>query len=184
MRIDQLTKLTGRPVEDAPLPLTAAYPRAGVHVEVGKAVAGIVCCVAFVAGVQPSPWLGVPVLGMALAFGAYLWQQTGRYSFRLRVDENGVARTQRGRSFTLPWASLSDFRLNYYPNGRKARTGTLVVVLWGGGRTGAGGGRHRIKADSALDHFPALLSRAARAAHERELVLHPTTVANLEKLEL
>jgi hypothetical protein len=83
-------------------------------------------------------------------------------------------RGQRPRH--LRWGELENFRLNYYPNGRKASTGTLVVILQ------AGDGR--VKVDSGLDHFPTLLCRAAQAARERELDLHPTTEANLNQLGL
>ena len=54
--------------------------------------------------------------------------------------------------------------------------GTLVLVLHDG--TG------KLKVDSTLDHFPTLLSRAARAARERNLELRPTTEANLDQLGL
>src|SRR5574341_1145442 len=78
----------------------------------------------------------------------------------------GALAVLRGRE-TIAWGELEGFRLHFYGFGRQARTGTLEVRLTARGR--------RIKADSALDHFPTLLVHAAQAARTRGLALDPTT---------
>ncbi|MEE8436475.1 MAG: hypothetical protein V3S64_16940 [bacterium] len=179
MNNDQLGKLIGRDVEIVPLPVEAAYPRNILHWEVAKAALGITSCLAIIIGLQPSPWLAWPIGGVALVFGYYLWQQAGRYALRIRVDETGASVMRGGRRLEFPWERLKDFRLEFYPNGRKAQSGSLVVKLYRD--------TERLRVDSTLDHFPTLLTyaaRAARTAQEKGLALHPTTVDNLKKLGL
>jgi hypothetical protein len=137
---------------------------------------GLATCLAILVVLRPSPWIGWPVVGVAVLFALYLLQQARRFTLRLRMDETGVLREGGGSGQTVPWQELRKLRLNYYPHGRKAAMGTLVLVL--------GSGRVRLKVDSTLDHFPTLLARAAAAARERSLELHPTTQNNLEQLGL
>lgn len=176
VRTDQLAKLLGRPVELVTVPFTGRYPRGLLRWEIIKASAGIVVCVGTDWLLRPSPWIGWPLAIVAGLFAWYLYQQSMRMALSYTVDDTGVTRIQRGRRTPLRWSELSDMRLNYYPNGRKAHTGVLVVVL----RNGKG----RFKVDSSLDQFPALLYRSAQAARERNLELHPTTQANLQQLDL
>lgn len=173
---DRLAKLMGRPVEVAPIPLTGRYPQRLLTTEVVKGAVGVVVCVGLVVGLRPTPWIGWPLLGAAALFAAYAFQQFRRIPLRFAVDDTGVTRISGGQRAPFRWNELETLRLNYYPNGRKASMGTLVLVL----HNGSG----RLKIDSTLDHFPTLLSRAAQAARERELELHPTTVANLDQLGL
>lgn len=179
MNNDQLAKLIGRDVEIAPLPIEVAYPRPMLHWEVTKAGLGVAGCLAMIIGLQPNPWLAWPIGGVGVMFGYYLWQQTKRYALRIRVDETGATVMRSGRRQEFPWDRLKDFRLEFYPNGRKAKSGSLVIKLFRD--------TEKLRVDSTLDHFPTLLThaaRAARAAQEKGLELHPTTVNNLEKLGL
>jgi hypothetical protein len=176
VRTDQLAKLLGRPVELAPLPLSGRYPSTLLNWEIGKSAAGTALCAGLVIALQPTPWVAVPLLVIAGLFGAYLVQQLRRRPLRFDLDDTGVTRINGGRRTPFRWNELQELRLNYYPNGRKATMGMLVLVL----RNGTA----RLKVDSTLDHFPTLLGRAAQAARERRLTLHPTTLANMDKLDL
>lgn len=193
----QLSKLLGRKVEIAPLPVEAAYPRRALHWEVGKAGLGIAGCLAMIIGLQPSLWFGVPLAGAALMFGYYLWQQIARYALRIRIEADGASLKRDDKWEVFPWDALKDFRLEFYANGRKAQSGSLVIRM--------DNGQARLKVDSTLDHFPTLLQYAGRAAKlagtptadlskgtaeagegtpngQARLTLHPTTAENLEKL--
>lgn len=176
VRTDQLSRLIGRPAEVAPIPVTGRYPQEMLTWEIVKGAIGAAVCAGIVVALTPSPWIGVPLLVIAGLFGAYLLQQVRRLPLRFAVDDTGVTQVNGGRRQPFRWNELRDFRLNYYPNGRKASMGMLVLVL----RNGQG----KLKVDSSLDHFPTLLSRAAQAARERDLELHPTTQANLAQLDL
>jgi hypothetical protein len=176
VRTEQLAKLLGRPVELAPVPFTGRYPQGVLTWEIIKSAIGLGVCVGLVYFLSPTPFIAWPLLGVGALFGAYLLQQARRVPVRFAVDEQGVTRIRGSQRAPWRWNELEDFRLNYYPNGRKATMGTLVMVL----RNGKG----RLKVDSSLDQFPALLSRAAQAARERNLTLHPTTQSNLDQLGL
>lgn len=174
--LENLSKLLNRPVALTSLPTTSRYPPAVLTREVVKAVLGLGLCVGVLVALRPTPWVGWPLAGVALMFALYLQQQTRRFFVQVRVDDGGVVRTGATGQQAIRWSELKDLRLNYYPNGRKAQTGTLMLVLKGE--------RKRIKVDSALEEFGTLLARAAQAARERELELHPTTQANLAQLGL
>jgi len=177
VNIEQLAKLIDRPgITVDPLPVTGRYPESKVTREIVKGALGLALSLGLVVGLGPGPWIAVPVLGVAVLFGLYLWQQVRRFSLRIQVDDTGVTLVKGDRREAFRWGDLKDFRLNYYANGRKATTGTLVVVL----KAPPG----RAKLDSTLDHFPSLLQRAAQAAQAQALNLHPTTQANLEQLGL
>lgn len=176
MRTGQLSKLIGRPAEVAPIPVTGRYPERMVRWEIAKAALGVAVCLGVVVAMQPSPFIAWPLGLVAVLFALYLGQQVARLPMRFAVDDAGVTRVRGSQRQPFRWNELREFRLNYYPNGRKASMGTLVLVL----RNPTG----KLKIDSSLDHFPTLLSRAAQAARERELELHPTTQANLEQLGL
>ncbi len=179
MNNDQLAQLIGRDVEIVPLPIEAAYPRNILQWEVAKSAVGVLGCLALIVFLQPSPWVAWPIGLVGLVFGYYLWQQAGRYALRIRVDETGASVSKGGRRREFPWDRLKDFRLEFYPNGRKAKSGSLVIKLYRDAE--------RLRVDSTLDHFPTLLKHAAsaaRAAQQGGLTLHPTTADNMEKLGL
>ncbi len=176
VRTDNLGKLLGREVEVAPVPFTGRYPTRAVRWEATKAGIGIAACLGVMLYLNPTAWIAWPLAIIAVLFGLYLWQQLTRLRLSYRVDASGITREQGGQRTALHWQELTDMRLNYYPDGRKASTGMLVLVLRNG--------QQRFKVDSSLDHFPGLLARAAEAARERGLELHPTTQANLSQLDL
>ena len=176
MRIDTLTKLMDRPAIVEPLPITARYAQDALRWEIIKSGGGALLCVGLLVGLQPTPWIGWPLVGIAGLFTAYLVQQVRRVPVRYQVDEAGVRRSRGATHVTLRWEQLTSLRLNFYANGRKANSGTLVLILRDASQ--------RFKVDSNLDHFPTLLVRAAQAARAQGFELHPTTQANLERLEL
>ena len=176
MKIETLAKLTGRPAELVQLPVTGRYPRAALNKEIVKAGLGAGICLGIVGGLHPAAWVAWPIGLFGLLFLLYLTQQARRYSLRIRVDEQGLTQLHKRYETSLPWPDLKRFQLNYYPHGRKAKMGTLVLTL--------GSGRKKLKVDSTFDLFPTLLSRAAKGARENGVELNPTTVSNLEQLEL
>lgn len=176
MNTEPFSKLIGRPATVEPLPATARYPQDVLLWESAKSGIGAAVCVGVLVALEPSPWIGWPVALVAGLFAAYLLQQVRRIPLRFDVDDTGVTRIRGGRRTALRWEQLNSLRLNYYPNGRKAASGTLVLVLRNGSQ--------RFKVDSNLDHFATLLARAAQAARSKGLELHPTTEANLAQLGL
>ena len=76
----------------------------------------------------------------------------------------------------LAWAHLDRLRLAYYAPRRARSEGWLQLTL-----RGAGG---PIRVDSTIEGFDHVLQRAVAAAAARDLVLDPTTQANLATLGL
>jgi len=175
--VEKLTRLIGRTAELAPVPVAMNYPEGMLIREGIKGLAGTMACFAIVIFLHPTPWLGWPIGFVGVLFLAYLWQQISRHFMQLRVDESGINQELVGGiRKIIRWTELKQLRLHFYPQTKGSGSGTLVLTLWGP--------KQRIKLDSTLDHFPTLLARAAQAARDRKLELHPTTAENLAHLEL
>lgn len=174
--LESLTRLMGRTAEAAPVPLLLAYPQKGLFREGLKGMTGGVACFAIVFFLQPTPWIGVPAAIVGSLFLAYLGQQILRYYLSLRLDDSGLIHEVVGYRKIIRWPELKRLRLHFYPHTKGAGQGMLVLTLWSG--------KHRIKLDSTLDHFPTLLGRAAQAARKQEMEFHPTTEENLKKIGL
>ena len=176
MNRDILEKLTGQPAATAPLPLTARYPEAQLRTEIIKSALGCLLSLGAIVALRPSPLLGWPIALVALLFGLYCLQMVRRRPLRYQIAAEGLRVLPPEGAPLLPWSTMENMRLHFYPNSRKGGKGTLNLQLFWEGR--------RYKVDSGLDHFPTLLAEAARTARERGLELHPTTQDNLVKLEL
>lgn len=176
MHTDRLARLMGRPVEVEALPFTARYPRRMLWWEVGKSGAGVAFCGGFIVAVNPAQAVAWILGAVGLMFGLYLVQQARRFPVRLRVHDQGITPGEDGAD-TLRWEAVRRFRLKFYPHGRRAESGTLVLIM-------ADGGTRKLKVDSSLDAFPSVLAHAAEAAREHEVTLDETTEANLAQLGL
>jgi len=75
---------------------------------------------------------------------------------------------------TIRWDDLDSIKLAYYSTRRDRRDGWMQLEL----RAGSS----RIRLDSRIDGFTALVERAARAAEARGLERSAATAANLEAL--
>lgn len=176
MNTDLLSQLLGRPVSLSPLPLTAQYPQNALMVEMIKAGTGSAACLFILLLLQPSPYLGWPFAGLGLLFLTYFVNQAKRIHQKFKITSLGISRISGKKERTLTWEALEDFQLSYYPHGRNARTGNFVLKLRGNGMS--------LKVESSLDHFSTLLATATIPARNRELILSPATLANLEQLGL
>ena len=177
MLTEKLSRLIGQPTEVAQLPLTLAYPPKATGWESLKGAAGAAICFGVVGFLNPAPFLGWPIGGLGLLFGAYAIQQFRRRALRYRLDDQGVTELRGDARRAIRWQELAEFQLNFYPQSKKDAVGTLVLIL-------QDGSRRRFKLDSTLEQFPTLLDRAAAAARSRNLTLNPTTEANLAQLDL
>ncbi len=176
MNQEVFVKLLQRPADLRPLPLTMAYPRGAVSREAAKGALGAGGCFAIVVLLAPAAVVGWLFGTVGALFAVYLGQQVLRLLLRVRLDEAGVSEQVGAWQRAIPWHELRRFKLGFYPRGRGADAGLLVLTLKGRGL--------RIKHDSTLDHFPTLLVQAAAAARANDLQLHPTTAENLGQLGL
>jgi hypothetical protein len=104
----------------------------------------------------------------------------------LEMTESEI-RSRGPRPVRIPWAELDDLKLAYFATGPRAPRGSLYPVR----RDGSGwmqlalraGGR-RLRLDSRIEDFAAIVVRAAGAARQRRLPLNATTAANLAAFSL
>ena len=176
MLTENLAKLIGRPAEVVAAPLDLAYPDGMLIRESLKGLAGGLTSAAIIVFLRPTPYLGWPIGFVGLLFLMYFGQQLSRRYLRLHMDDTGLIHELLGFRKTIRWSNIRDLRLNFYPQGKGNIQGTLVLTL----KDGAS----RIKLDSALDHFPTVLSRAAQAGRDAKIEFHPTTAENLSSLGL
>ena len=177
MLTEKLSRLIGQPAEMAQLPLMLAYPPKALGWESLKGAAGAAICFGVVGFLCPSPFLGWPIGGLGLLFGAYAMQQFRRRALRYRLDDQGLTELRGDARTAIRWQDLAEFHLKFYPQSKKDAVGTLVLIL-------RDGSRRRFKIDSTLEQFPTLLDKAAAAARSRDLTFPPTTEANLAHLDL
>jgi hypothetical protein len=96
-------------------------------------------------------------------------------------------RSSGPRPINIPWADLDELKLAYFATSPRATRSALYPVR----RDGSGwmqlalraGGR-RLRLDSRIDDFTAIVTRAAGAARQRRLPLNAATTANLAALGL
>ncbi len=176
MQSGLLSRLMGRPAEVKNLPVTVRYVPTLLRWELAKSAAGSLGGLAILLGLNPSPWVGVPVAAVSVLFAGYGWQQVRRRRLAFEVTEERASLRQGARVQTIPWAALERVQLKYYAFGRRADHGTLVLALAGAGQ--------RIRLDSGADEFATALFYAAQVARNRALAIDPTTLANFEQLGL
>ena len=177
MLTEKLSRLIGQPAQVTQLPLTLAYPPKALGWETLKGAVGAAICFGVVGFLSPTPFLGWPIGGLGLLFGAYGMQQFRRRALRYRLDDQGFTELRGDARRAIRWQELAEFHLKFYPQNKRDAVGTLVLIL-------KDGSRGRLKMDSTLEQFPTLLDQAATAARACNLTLDPTTEANLAQLDL
>lgn len=105
---------------------------------------------------------------------------------RIEMNESEIRRSGP-RPSRIPWAELDELKLSYFATGPRATRGSLYPVR----RDGSGwmqlalrAGGSRLRLDSRIDDFAAIVGRAARAARQRRLPLNAATAANLAAMGL
>jgi hypothetical protein len=106
-------------------------------------------------------------------FGVFAWRTLLRQLEAIEMNETEIQR--RGPfSVRLAWDALDEIRLGYYATRRDGSGGWMQLALRAG--------RRRLRLDSRIDGFAAIVTRAAIAARRRRLTLSPATANNLAAL--
>lgn len=170
-----------------------AYPARALWGDDLRALAGLVPCLAILAGVP----LALPAMAVVGAFAALFavfgLRTVQRHRTRLALSETAL-RVLGPRGTEIPWAALDAMKLSYYA---VRRDNSRYAARRDGSRhdtprsEGAGwmqlvlrAGRAKLSLDSRVEGFTALVARAAEAAAARHLALTPATLANLRALGL
>lgn len=146
------------------------YPSGVLIGDYARAAAGLALTVAPLALVNVSPWIGAPLALSALLFAAFAARTAQRQLTRVTMDEEGV-RAEGPLGATIRWNELTGLRLRYYTTRRDRTDGWMQASLHG--TSG------RIRLDSTLDGFDAVIERAALASRRNGLNLSKTTLDNL-----
>jgi len=118
-------------------------------------------------------WLAVAFTGFAVLFGVYLFRTWLRSASVIEVDESGIRATGPfGRE--VRWDALDRMELRYFATRRDKEGGWMQLRLHGG--------HAQISAESSLDGFEAVATRAATAAERNRLALSDITRENLRAL--
>lgn len=150
------------------------YPPAAVWGDYARAGVGLVLTVGPLLLVPVALWMAVPLAAAAVLFAVFAVRTAGLHRLRVRVDPAGL--TAHGLTGTVPlrWGELAGLRLRFYSTRRDRSDGWFQAVL-----SGPGG---RIRLDSRLEGFDAVIEAAARAAHRNGVALDPATRGNLDAL--
>ena len=147
------------------------YPSVVLLGDYARAAAGLALTVLPLALVQVTPWIAGPLALCALLIAVFAARTVQRQLTRVTVDEEAV-RAEGPLGAVVRWDELSGLRLRYYATKRGRDDGWMQATL-----TGSGG--RRIRIDSNLDGFDAVIERAVAAVRRNGVPLNPVTVDNL-----
>ena len=149
------------------------YPPRAVLLDYLYAGGGLVFTAGPLAGAVPSGPAAWIFGGLAALFAAYGARTLLRHRTWIGASEQGLTVHGLIRR-RLPWAELTRCTLGYYSTRRNREGGWMQLTL--------ACGRRRLRIDSQIEGFEAILRRVARAAAERGIALDRTTVENLRAL--
>ena len=151
------------------------YERGALLGDYARAIFGLLLTGAPLLAVEASSVMTVILGAMAALFAAFGLKTLLRQRTRVMLDDDGVGVQALGLR-RLAWAELNGLKLSYYTTRRDRQSGWMQLTLGGPGG--------RLRFDSALQHFPALVARALEAALARELALSASTRANLAAMNI
>jgi hypothetical protein len=150
-----------------------AYPASAMAGDYLRAAAGLVPAGVLLTSVPIATVGGIVLASLAAIFGAFAARTVVRHGTTIEVGASGL-RTLGPRRRSIAWDKLDRLKLGYYSTRRDRRAGWMQLDL--------GAGRTRVRLDSRLDGFDAVVRQAAAAAAVRGLALTPATVSNLQAL--
>ncbi len=152
---------------------THRYPPSALRGDYARAGLGLALTLGPAAMVQPGSG-ALWVLGpLALLFAVFALRTLGRQLAVVELRPDGITVAGLGRS-ALDWGEISSMRLDYYST-RGDRTGGWMQLT-------AKGPSGKIRVDSALEDFVAVVRAASDAARAAGLEVSEATRANLGHL--
>jgi len=150
-----------------------AYPASAMAGDYLRAAAGLVPAGILLTSVPIATVGGIVLASLSAIFGAFAVRTVLRHGTSIEVGANGV-RALGLRRCSIAWDELDRMKLGYYSTRRDRRAGWMQLDLCAG--------RTRVRLDSRLDGFDAVVRQAAAAAAACGLSLTPATVSNLQAL--
>lgn len=159
---------------DEPTPVSRhTYPTTAMVGDYLRAAAGLVPSAALLAagpvGTVPAVILG----GFATIFGVFGLRTLLRHLTWIEMSETGLRVSGAWRTEVL-WGELDRMKIGYYSTRRDRKAGWMQLDLRAR--------RGRVRLDSRIGGFDAVVRRAALIAAARGLALNEATVSNLQAL--
>jgi hypothetical protein len=151
------------------------YPIAALARDYASAVVGVALAAAPLILIPLNPYVAAGFALLLLLFLTFGLRTLQRQLSPLVMTESGIASTGLV-AVEIPWTGLDDVRLAYFSTRRDGAGGWMQLALRAG--------RRRLRLDSRIEGFAAIVERAIRAAVLRHLTLSATTMANLAALGL
>jgi hypothetical protein len=152
---------------------THRYPPSALRGDYARAGLGLALTLGPAAMVQPGSGALWVLLPLALLFAVFALRTLGRQLAVVELGPDGITVAGLGRS-ALRWDEIRSFRLDYYST-RGDRTGGWMQLT-------AKGPSGKIRVDSALEDFVAVVRAASDAARKAGLDVSEATLANLGHL--
>lgn len=171
-----ISRFGDTPIEEAEAPSdlsSHAYSTAAMASDYLRSAAGLLPSGLILATVPVGSVAAVVLGGFAALFGVFGARTLLRHATRIEMTAQGV-RAIGPWPQTILWSDLDRLRLAYYSTRRDRKSGWMQLEL--------GAGRTRLRMDSRIEGFEAVVRRAALAAMARGLSLNDATAANLEVL--
>jgi len=155
------------------------YDRGALRRDAARGLVGLALTGGPLLAVPAAP-VAAALLGGGCALFALFALRTARRSLtRVEMDADGIALSSWGPAgrVRLTWAGLAGMKLGYYAMRRREGGPGIAPAGWMQLRLRGEGGRMRL--ESTLEGFDAVVAGAADAARRAGLALDPMTRANL-----
>jgi hypothetical protein len=149
------------------------YPMSAMAGDYARAAAGLVPSGLLLATVPVNTIAGVVLAGFAAIFGVFGARTALRHGTRIEMTDSELRAVGLWHQ-SIAWAGLDRMKLAYYSTRRDRHSGWMQLEL--------GAGSARLRLDSRIEGFDAVVRRAAAVASARGIALNDATLANLEAL--
>jgi hypothetical protein len=149
------------------------YPPAALAGDYARAAAGFAIAMIPLALLPLSRTVAAVFAGLAVLFLIFGGRTLLRHLGPIEMNDAEI-RATGPFPVRLEWAMLDDMRLAYYATRRDGSSGWMQLALRAG--------RHRLRLDSRIEGFAAIVARAVAAARHRRLPLSSATSTNLAAL--
>lgn len=140
-----------------------------------RAGAGIAVCGGLVLTGGLDDVMFYVLAALTALFALFGWRTWVRNATVVTIDDTGIAASGLGR-VGLAWRGLNRVKLSYFSTRRGRQDGWMQLTL-----AGAGG---RIRIDSHIEDFDAIVRRAHDAAVQQGVELNQSTLANFAAMGL
>ena len=149
------------------------YPAAALAGDYARAVGGAVLAAVPLAFLRLSPYLAAMFGLLAALFLVFGGRTLLRQLSPLEMNDDAINSTGP-LARRLEWAALDEMKLAYYATRRDGGSGWMQLALRADG--------NRLRLDSRIEGFAAIVARAVAAARQRRLPLTAATSTNLAAL--